>query len=451
MTPMMAMPENNQTSQRDRELLDSAVKTTVQLDRAVRRLNKDLSSVHKASHLLTGPMDLRQVLEIVVRTVAEALGMDAAGLRLLDQESGMLKLEATFGLSESYTRKGPVTAGESKLNIRALRGEPIVIDDMQTSSFFKKYRKDIVREGLVGCMTIGLIYKGAGIGMLRLYSKRKRDYSPQDIALAQTIASQSAAAIINARLYAEALEKQRMERQLKLAGAVQRHLIPRKPPQVPGLDIAAIYVPCYEVGGDLYDFYTYPDGRLLIVIGDVMGKGMPASLAMASVRSSLRAYAESTGDLPTLMARVNRALYHDTAGDEFTTMICALIEPDRKSVAYCNAGHNPAIFIHGQEVTELHKGGPVLGIRQDSQYEMGCCSLQTDDMLLFFTDGLQESMNFERECFGRERIIQAAQASAEMTAEAAARNILWLMRKFTGLTKRFDDTALVVLKKTPIG
>ncbi len=438
---------NSRKGPRDRDLLNHAVEATVRLDRKVRRLNQDLTSVHETSRLLTGPMDLEQVLDIVVRTVAQALDADAAGLRLLNAETGELTLKATFGLSEAYINKGPVTAGESKLNRRALKGEPIIVEDMRDSKFFSRYHENIVREGLVSSLTIGMLYKETPIGMLRLYQKQKRMFSPQDIALAQIIAAQSAAAIVNARLYREALEKQRLDRQLKIAGDVQRHLIPHRLPDIPGLDVGARYAPCYEVGGDLYDFLPLPEGRWLVVIGDVMGKGVPASLAMASVRASIRAYAECLTDLPELMRRVNRMFCRDTVSGDFATLFCVLYEPGGDFFSYSNAGHDPGLLFHGDEVQRLSAGGPIIGIDPHADYELGCGSFFPGDMLLCYTDGLTEAMNFEREQFGRDRIIQAARDNLSLPAEQAARSILWTMRKFTGLTSRFDDTALIVIKK----
>lgn len=418
-----------------------------QLDGKVRRLNQGLSSVYETTRLLTGPMELQQVLEIVVKTVAEALGLDAAGLRLLDEETGQLILKATYGLSEAYKNKGPVTAGESELNQRALHGEPIIVEDMISHSHFTKYHKEIVREGVVGSLSIGLMYRDKGIGILRLYSKRPRRFSQSDISLAQTVAAQSAAAIVNARLYKEALEGERMARQLRLAGEVQRHLIPEKTPNVPGVDMAGLYVPCYEVGGDFYDFIVLPDDRLVLVIGDVMGKGVAASLAMASLRSSLRAYAEQIDCVGDLAGRANRMFCRDVKLGEFATLFCGSLNVNNGNFAYCNCGHEPPVLICKQQVTDLSEGGMVLGISSQNQFKAQHIVLEKDDMLVMYTDGLADAVNFQRESFGRKRIVEAALASTDMPAEQAAKNILWLMRKFTGLTKRFDDTAIVVLRK----
>ncbi len=476
--PMESLDHNNLNNQKSSSPVDAVVEAAVRLDRKVRQLNRDLSSVRETSELLNAPLELSQVLEIVVKTVAESVGAEAAGLRLLDEETGELRLKATYGLSDAYINKGPVTAGESTLNQRALRGKAVVVSDMRSDPHFERYRAEIAREGLVSNLTIGLTYKDKGIGILRLYNKRKRRFSRTAISLAQTVAAQSAAAIINARLYNERLETERMNHQLRLAGDVQRHLVPRAAPHYPDLEISGIYVPCYDVGGDFYDYIKLPDDHLVIAIGDIMGKGVPASLAMASLRSSLRAYAElidlqchippekqtpfdqfprrdtlrSSWDaddlLKELVGRVNRMFCHDIAQGDFATLFCARLNPEHTRLTYCNCGHEPALLIRGEEVTSLAEGGIVLGIDRDYDYQSRTIDLLPGDMLMLYTDGLADAINFQGEQFGHQRIIAAAQESQMMTADRAAKNILWLMRKFAGLTQRSDDTALVIIKKT---
>jgi phosphoserine phosphatase RsbU/P len=475
---MESLDHNNLDNRNPTSPVDAVVEAAVRLDRKVRQLNRDLSSVRETSQLLNAPMELNQILEIVVKTVAESIGADAAGLRLLDEETGELRLKATFGLSEDYANKGPVTAGESTLNRRALQGEAVVTNDMRSDPHFERYRAEIAREGLVSNLTIGLTYKDKGIGILRLYSKRKRRFSGTDISLAQTVAAQSAAAIINARLYRERLETERVNRQLRLAGDVQRHLIPTKAPCFADLDVAGTYVPCYEVGGDFYDYICLPDGHLVLAIGDVMGKGVPASLAMASLRSSLRAYAElidlqyhiqpekqtpcdhgppmdtlrSSWNvdqlLNELIRRVNQMFCRDNVLGDFATLFCARLNPNHNRITYCNCGHEPPILIRGEEVLNLAEGGIVVGVEKEYDYEARTVDFLPGDMLVMYTDGLADAANFQNEHFGRNRIIAAAQESQTMTAEQAAKNIIWLMRKFAGLTQRADDTALVVIKKT---
>ena len=178
-----------------------------------------------------------------------------------------------------------------------------------------------------------------------------------------------------------------------------------------------------------------------------MGKGVAASLAMASLRSSLGAYAEQIDSVGDLAGRVNRMFCHDVELGEFATLFCGSLNVNNGKFAYCNCGHEPPVLIRKQQVTDLSEGGMVLGISSQNRFEAQNIVLKKDDMLVMYTDGLADAVNFQRESFGRKRIVEAAFASADMPAEQAAKNILWLMRKFTGLTKRFDDTAIVVLRK----
>jgi len=445
----MTSDQNKQINKPDpTSTIEPAKPSKKALDRTVRRLNRDLSSVRQTSQLLNAPLDLPQVLELVVKTVAQAVGADAAGLRLLDKETGQLVLKATYGLSDAYINKGPVTAAESSLNMRALDGEVIVVDNMARDQRFGRYRQDVDKEGLISNLTIGLTYKDRGIGTLRLYNKYKRHFSDSDISVAQTVAAQSAAAIVNARLYAEALRAERMGRQLKLAAEVQRRLLPSKPPVVEGVELAGLYVPCYELGGDLYDFFTVADGRLVVLIGDVMGKGVSASLAMASLRSSLRAQAQHDADLGHLVRRVNRMFTRDIAYGEFATLFVAVVDPATGLMDYCNCGHEPPLLLDGGHFARLDEGGTVLGIDLESHFTIGQVQLKPGYMLVMYTDGLTETGNFAREPFGKQRLLETVVASADMTAEQAAKNIMWAMRKFAGLTRRCDDVAIVVMKKS---
>src|SRR6185503_7660862 len=136
---------------------------------------------------------------------------------------------------------------------------------------------------------VGMRYKGKAIGVLRVYTAQEQAFSPLRIDLLKGVAAQAAAAIENARLLTESLEAYALEKQVRMAADVQHRMIPQKPPEVPGIDLASVYVPCFTLGGDFYDFIPLPDDNLGVAIADVSGKGVPASLIMASVRAFLRA------------------------------------------------------------------------------------------------------------------------------------------------------------------
>jgi phosphoserine phosphatase RsbU/P len=209
--------------------------------------------------------------------------------------------------------------------------------------------------------------------------------------------------------------------------------------------VAARYVPSFELGGDFYDFINL-DGHLGVAVCDVSGKGIAASLLMASVRASLRAYAQDVYDIDEIVARVNIALVRDTLTNEFATLFYGVLDPQTRRLTYCNAGHEPPLLLRDGQITRLEVGGTVVGIDPEQEYDKGVVYLQFGDTLLLYTDGLTDAQNFNGEKFGRERINKALRETAKSTAQEAVNHILWEMRRFVGLRSSIDDTTLVVIK-----
>jgi len=281
-----------------------------------------------------------------------------------------------------------------------------------------------------------------------VYTGEPHVCSPFEESLLQAVGSQAAAAIVNARLFAETLEAERYARQLAYAGEVQRRMIPANPPAVPGLDIGAVYRPTFEVGGDFYDFILLPKGNLGIAIADVSGKGVPASLQMASLRSALRVEAYHTYDIDRVLADVNRHLCRDASTSDFATAFYGVIGARTGRLTYCNAGHPPPILMRGEEIMRRETGGTVLGIAPGTTFERGLIDLKVGDVLLFYTDGAVEAFNFAEEPFGQDRLIDSLRRHADQPAPRVAQAILWDIRRFRGLADRFDDLTMVVIKRT---
>jgi sigma-B regulation protein RsbU (phosphoserine phosphatase) len=280
---------------------------------------------------------------------------------------------------------------------------------------------------------------------LRVYTEKPRQFSQLQINLLKAVAAQAGAAIENTRLYAEAVEAQRLEEQVRMAADVQQRMIPQTPPNLPGMEVATVYEPCYELGGDLYDFFPLPYDNLGLVIADVSGKGVPASLIMATVRASLRAQVDNLYYIDEVVRRINVMLCRETTTSEFVTLLYGVVDAPNKRLTYCNAGHPPAMLLRDGVVSELSMGNMVLGVSKDEPYTQSILELESGDTLLLYTDGLSDAMNFEQKTFGRQRVIEALEKGGP-TAEAVAQNILWEMRKFVGLSKRTDDVTMIVLR-----
>jgi sigma-B regulation protein RsbU (phosphoserine phosphatase) len=333
-----------------------------------------------------------------------------------------------------------------------------------------KYKEATVKEGLVSQLTVAMHFRNKPIGVLRLYSPRPMHFDEDDISLARAVASQCAVAITNAKLYARAIEGARMAEQMRLAGLVQRRMITEKIPTIPGLDIAATYIPCFDVGGDSYDFRQVSDSRIIIMIADVMGKGVPAAIMMSWFRGAARAYAEGClecggcqgGDgcfaertrnrtrlatrTRTVIKDFNRLACDECRDGEFVTLFYAMIDVTAKTLTYCNCGHEPTVLIRNGRTTDLQTGGLVLGVDPEAQYKVETIKLRNDDCLLFYTDGLTDAVNFNNELWGRKKLLQTAKKFANESAEQVVRDILGYRRRFVGLARQIDDTSMVVVK-----
>lgn len=407
----------------------------------------DLQIVHEITQLLTGSYDLQEILNRTAERVVAALGVKACGIRILEESTGELVIRAVHGLSAEYLNKPPILLENNEIDLAAFKGRTVYIEDARTDPRIRFPAKS-AKEGIVSGLCVPLTHRGRTVGVLRVYTAERRLFSSDEIELLRSIAAQAAAAIINSRLYEERLAAEYVQRQIRYAGEVQRRMIPAEPPRHPALDIASVYAPTLEVGGDFFDFLELPGDRLGIGIADVVGKGVPAALLMASIRAALRTYAPGPGgrDPAEVMLFLNHHLCRDTRPDEFATLFYGVIDPSGSQLRYCNAGHEPPLLLRGDDVMRLDVGGILAGAFHDAHYESADVRLHEGDVLLLTTDGATEAMNFAGEVFGRDRLREAILRYRELDATQMARQVLWDIRRFAGLADQSDDIALVVIK-----
>ncbi len=397
--------------------------------------------------LVAGAFSLQEVLDKLAEAAVKIAGVKACSIRLLDEEAGDLKMRSTYGLSEEYRNKGVVSKDDTVVKA-AFAGEAVVLDDVRVDGRVK-YKQAAIKEGLVSQLTVAMQFRGKAIGVLRLYSPRPRRFNEDDISLARAVASQCAVAITNAKLYAKAIEGARMAEQMRLAGIIQRRMIPKKAPLIPGLDMAATYIPCFDVGGDFYDFLQISDSCIAVAIADVIGKGIPAAIMMSLFRGAVRAYADTEYGKETIaeiINKLNKMACSECRDGEFVTLFYAVIDTKEQTITYCNCGHEPTVLIREQAITDLKKGGLVLGVETQVEYEIETLRLKEDDCLLFYTDGLIDAANFDGQLWGREKMLKTAKKFTADSAKQMVENILGYRRRFVGLAKQADDTSIIVVK-----
>ncbi len=427
-----------------RDLLTRLCEQAAQL----RNRLEELAVMYRLTEAFNGRTDLKDVSQIVAQTMVQVTGAHACSIRVLSEDRQELLTMAAFGLSQEYMSKGKILLADSQVDRFVFENNECVYIADETHDPRILYQSEARREGIVSALCAPMAYRGKVEGVIRVYHKEAHQFDWYETGLIKGVAAQAAAAIVNARLYQEALQAENMKRQLRLAGEVQRRMIPSSPPHIPGLDIAAVYVPCFETGGDFYDFIELPKGNLGICVADVVGKGVRASLLMASARAALRAYVTHIYDLSRVVAALNAHMYQQSEESDFLTLFYGVLDMPNSQLTYCNAGHETPLLIRGQEAQTLSCGGGLVGIDPAMNFEHEVVEVQRGDVLLVYTDGLAEAMNFQDETFGRGRVRQAALVAAGRgdSAEGIAKHVLWEMRRFVGLQTGRDDLTLVALK-----
>lgn len=428
-------------------LLANAIARLCFQEYQLRQRINELTAVYNITVMLSDARDLQKVLQRTVKVVCDVMETKAASIRLIDREKDELVISAVHNLSPEYQNKGPVRLSTAQIDRMALSTQGYeYVANMATDPRIQ-YPQESLRESITSMLSVGMRYKGKSIGALRVYTEKEQTFSQLKIDLLKAVASQAAAAIENARLLAESIEAEALEKQVQMAAEVQLRMIPQKPPEVPNLDLSCIYVPCFELGGDFYDCIELPGNNIGLVIADVSGKGVPASLIMASVRAALRAQVDNVYYLYEVVRRLNLMLCRDTKSSEFVTLFYGVIDATNRRLTYCNAGHPPALLRRDGKITELRGENMVLGVNEDEVYQQHVVDLRKDDTLLLYTDGLTDGMNFNQEPFGKQRLLDAYLRSGDF-AEGISNNVLWELRKHVGMAKRTDDVTMCVARVT---
>ncbi|HZY10288.1 MAG TPA: PP2C family protein-serine/threonine phosphatase, partial [Bacteroidota bacterium] len=254
----------------------------------------------------------------------------------------------------------------------------------------------------------------------------------------------------NARLFKEAIEKQRMEDELTIAKEIQRGLLPAKLPQIRHFDISATNISSKQVGGDYYDVIPLGDEKYIIAVGDVSGKGTPASLLMANLQATIRALVPLGLPLDELTKRVNDLICDNTGSDRFITFFWGLLDSPAKILRYVNAGHNPPFLFHSNgKIERLDKGGLILGVMKTVvPYQTGQVKFDNGGVLVMFTDGVSEAMNEQGEELGEEKLEEMVRAKLGMSSTHILTEIVEEVKKHSRNIPQYDDITLVVLKAT---
>lgn len=465
---MTALParepaSENNAFERKNSRQETPVSTLKELVANLRReQNKVQNLLSSLGFALRSFNNLNQFLEIIPLMATRVSDSDGSAL-LLYKGEGKISLEQVHcqgGLACQEVRQGiaKVTRELGKKNTS--QAEEIVALD----ALLEKALPTDIR--LFGTP---ILAKGKERGRLYVFTRdRAYEWTLSRQKLVQLVADQVAVAIANNDLAVEVRQKEKLDRELEVATDIQFHLLPRKYPKIQGLDLAAACRTANRVGGDYYDFipanYDQPQSKTetdetigssqpwSIVIGDVMGKGVPAGLIMTMTRGMLRAEVLNHHSPAKILEHLNHVMYDDLeSSHRFVTLFYSQYEPKTRRLSYSNAAHNPPLWWQASTntVQRLDTLGMLVGLDTDSKYEEATVQLDRGDTVLYYTDGFTDAVNVKGQRFEEENLIQCFQKAAaqQYTPEAIVKHLFDQVQAFIGDQKRsIDDMTLVVIQ-----
>ncbi|GEM_PF-94480 len=428
------------------------------------KINADLSAEREAISRLLGEIgevasesfDLRGILDVVVRNASQAVDASAGAVFLL--ENDLLAARASIGLFPPLTgepipprasrrfierrlRSQRIKPGEGIIGEVALTRKPILVEDARS-------HPQLRRHSLIRTLAAVPIYLAdQTLGVMAVINRKKgMRFSQSDVNLLSAIASQAAMAINNVMLHQETLNRMIMERDLEMARRIQKGLLPKALPQMRYLTVATYSDTAREVGGDYYDFIPIDENHVGIAIADVSGKGIPAALVTVMIRTLLHRIAIAGREPSEVLYELNESLVLEE--EMFVTMIYAVWDDERRLLTLANAGHPRPILFKSEtgECVEVDVGDIAIGIWGEISPNQIKLDLSSGDVVLMYTDGLEDVRNEDGEMYSLERLMELLRQNAYKPASDISRAIRADIGKFAGNSPLFDDYTFIVMK-----
>jgi serine phosphatase RsbU (regulator of sigma subunit) len=413
---------------------------------------------------------LDDVLSLVLDSAIDISGAERGFIMLSPLPSGAAEAaeELEFKMARGRGRQtlpGSTFATSRKIPEEVYRtGEPRLVADLLDGELANVHMGTValgIRNVL--CVPLRLVRyldradAGVGeerrIGVLYLDSREKGSLlSSSTRAALETLATEAAVAIENARLYRETMEKARMEQEMRIAAEIQQALLPSSGRVGSYFAAAAASLPCRSIGGDFYDYVEMPDGSLGFALGDVAGKGPPAALLSAMMQGIFAGQAASSDSPSQTITRVNLALYRRGIESRFVTLMYGVLRADGR-LTYCNAGHNPPLVVcrtaTGSGIRRLDQGGPIVGLFEMATFDEETVTLEPGDWLIIFSDGVSEALSASGEEYGEDRIVKCVKANTSLEPRQLLEALFADVKTFARGAAQSDDITGMVLRYAP--
>ncbi len=417
---------------------------------------KDRYNYRKAlldfSQQLPKMKSIRQVLDKLGNSAKQIMGIEKLNVWIYDNRYlNILKKELDINEENKTISFKDIWLDELMVKIFKDSTEPVLLSEIEIDEMNLDANDiDAIRKANI-YLSVPIYLKNKLIGALN-YSKKPsgKEYSEEDIDLLKTIASQTAISFESTRLQLEEIDKQKIDEELGIARKIQESLLPSREIRIEGLDIEGSSSPAKTIGGDFYDLIRINDKKLLVIVADVSGKGIPAALNLSKVQAMIQFSAKIFNSPKDILKSVNKQIYNKIDRKSFVTIAAGLFDLENMTAKICRAGHNPVLFANENEVKELNAKGIGLGLDNAKLFDANLqeieLKLNSGDTFLFYSDGLTEAMNSFKEEFGLPKVKQILKDNTNRNSIDIQRNMFDEVKAFKGNAEQNDDITLVTIK-----
>ena len=365
-----------------------------------RRNRELLALLYDISLEMGSTLEVDELVHKIAAAVKQKINYQTFSIFLLDEKQGLLRPKFVIRSNERENQKLVLPLGTGLIGTAAKLSVPLRIADVTKDSRYLNVHTETRSE-----LVVPLASKGRVVGVVDLESTEVGYFTEYHERFLMTLASRMASALVNAELYARVAENEsRLGREMKIAREIQHQLMPDEVPSIPPLEMAVLFKPVAQLGGDLYDWIAFDDGRLAIVIGDVAGKGAPAALYGALSSGVIRTRAGRKYPPGQMLELVNKTLYQRPIEGQYVAVTYAIYDPTTRSISLSNSGLPYPLLVRAGQPTFLDLGGIPLGLFPESHYEETALQLLSGDILVFYSDGVVETRNDAGEEFGLKRL-----------------------------------------------
>jgi phosphoserine phosphatase RsbU/P len=416
----------------------------------LRRAVDELAILNDLALAISGSLDSQKIMRSIISKSIRALNAEQGDITLV-AENQANPMQTLVRSMISTSEHSPLHLNQNLLGWMQINKKPLMINEPDNDSRFRNVKWDSSIHSLISAP---LMARTRLIGILTVYNKRgdkKPGFTESDQRLLSIIAAQSAQIVENARLYEEEETYRLMRRELELASSIQKKMLPASAPEIDGYAVAGKNITAQEVGGDYFDYIQMDKHRWALCLGDISGKGLPASLLMTNLQAILRGQALHLTQPGEILKYANNQLYQSTSSEKFATLFIAIIDSSKNTIHYSSAGHDyPFIMRNDGSYIRLESGGLPLGMMEGMEYEEEFVELQPGEFLFVFSDGVTDVSNIHDEMFGEERLIQLLLDSIEKdeSPKDLISRIVDTCLNHCGKAKLFDDVTALVLKRT---